>query len=113
MKNISDAVDFASEKYSEEVEKHYTKLFESVRGTYIKTLFAKMTFMIILEKYNIYLEVIGFSIGAGACANVQRKNAVPKMVDTTPVFRFLPGGATDEQEEQDYLFLVIQDIVSN
>ena len=51
------------------------------------------------ENYNYYLKVIDYSIGAGACANVQRKNAVPKMVDTMPLFRFLPGD----------LFLVIQD----
>ena len=59
--------------------------------------------------YNYYLKVIDYSIGAGACANVQRKNAVPKMVDTMPLFRFLPGEA---DEQRDYLFLVIQDIVS-
>ena len=65
------------------------------------------------ENYNCYLKVINYSIGAGACANVQRKNAVPKMVDTMPLFRFLPGEAKDETDEQrDYLFLVIQDIVS-
>ena len=65
------------------------------------------------ENYNKYLKVIGYSIGAGACANVQRKNAVPIMSDTMPVFRFLPGEAKDgTEEERDYLFLVIEDIVS-
>ena len=57
--------------------------------------------------------MIDFSIGAGACANLQRKNAVPLMNDAVPVFRFLPGGTNDEtEEERDFLFLVIQDIVS-
>ena len=57
--------------------------------------------------------MIDYSIGAGACANVQRKNAVPTMIDTMPVFRFLPGEVKDgTEDERDYLFLVIEDIVS-
>uniref|UniRef100_A0A1X7SW27 Uncharacterized protein n=1 Tax=Amphimedon queenslandica TaxID=400682 RepID=A0A1X7SW27_AMPQE len=93
---ICSAVKYASEKYSKDVEKNYTKLFERVQND-----------------YNEYLKVIDFSIGAGACANVQRKNEVPLMNDAVKVFRFLPGGTSDETEEQtDYLFLVIQDIVN-
>ena len=33
--SLHDAVDLATEKYSEELEQHYTKLFESVTGIYI------------------------------------------------------------------------------
>ncbi|XP_019860430.1 PREDICTED: uncharacterized protein LOC109588753 [Amphimedon queenslandica] len=93
---ICSAVKYASEKYSKDVEKNYTKLFERVQND-----------------YNEYLKVIDFSIGAGACANVQRKNEVPLMNDAVFVFRFLPGGTSVEtEEERDYLFLVIQDIVN-
>ena len=67
-----------------------------------------------LEKYNEYLKVIDYSIGAGACANIQRTNEMPLIKNKAPAFRFLPGGINDETEEQrDYLFLVIKDIVSN
>lgn len=59
------------------------------------------------------MKVIDYAVGAGACANVQRKNAVPLINSKSAVFRFLPGETSDEKEEQrDYLLLVIEDIVS-
>ena len=65
------------------------------------------------ENYNHYLETIGHSIGAGACVNVRRENTTPRITRKTPLFRFLPGETSDEKEEQrDFIFLVIEDIVS-
>jgi hypothetical protein len=93
---LSDAVALAVEKYSKELKIHYMELFESV---------SKM--------YNNYLKVIDFSIGAGACANVKRENRVPLINVKSRAFNFLPGETNDEKEEErDFLFLVIEDIVN-
>lgn len=77
----------------------------------IKVLYNVHKHALLAEKYHKYLEVISFSIGAGACANLTRKNLVPKMTQETSVFRFLPGEANNDSDERDYLFLIIQDIV--
>ena len=57
------------------------------------------------------MEVVGGSIGAGACANVNRNAKVYKIDDDTKMLHFLseeePGGAND------WLFIVIEDIVSS
>ena len=61
------------------------------------------------DGYNRYVEVIGGSIGAGACANVKRNAKIYKIDDDTKMLHFLskePGGAND------WLFIVIDDIVS-
>ena len=64
------------------------------------------------EAYNRYIEVIGRSIGAGACANAKRENRVPEIKVDTPVFRLLSSGDNDDESELDFLYLVINDIVS-
>ena len=62
--------------------------------------------------YNKYIEEIGGSIGAGACANIRRQNNMPRLTKETPIFRLLPGVTSHQQEEErDFLFLVIDDIV--
>lgn len=111
--SISEAVSMAAEKYSSDIEAHYIKLYEDVQGI-LKGIFPHFKFILLYaEHYNNYLKVIDFSIGAGACANFQRKNDVPQINGETPVFRFLPGETADEKEDQrDYLLLVIEDIVN-
>ena len=63
------------------------------------------------DGYNRYVEVIGGSIGAGACANVNRSAKVYKINDDTKMLHFL-----SEEEvggDNDWLFIVIEDIVSS
>ena len=64
----------------------------------------------LIEAYNHYIEVIGHSIGAGACANTKRENRVPEIKEDTPILRLLSWG-DDNDYELDYLYLVINDIV--
>jgi len=56
------------------------------------------------------VEVIGGSIGAGACANVNRNAKVYKIDDDTKMLHFL---SEKDGEDNDWLFIVIEDIVSN
>ena len=44
---------------------------------------------------------------------MRRENTAPRITKVTPLFRFLPGDTIEEKEEQrDFVFLVIEDIVS-
>ena len=65
-----------------------------------------------IDGYNKYVEVVGSSIGAGACANVKRSGKIYKIDDNTKMLHFLSeerdvGGAND------WLYTVIEDIVSS
>ena len=54
--------------------------------------------------------MIGGSIGAGACANVKRNAKIYKIDDDTKMLHLL---SEREGEGNDWLFIVIEDIVSN
>ena len=58
--------------------------------------------------YNNYVEVIGHNIGAGACANVRREEKIYCIEGETLLLHLLSG---DEEHENDWLFIVIADIV--
>ena len=53
--------------------------------------------------------MIGGSIGAGACANVNRSAKICKISDDTTMLNFLSG---EVEGANDWLFIVIEDIVS-
>jgi len=54
--------------------------------------------------------VVGGSIGAGACANVKRNAKIYKIDDDTEMLHFL---SKKDGEGNDWLFIVIEDIVSS
>lgn len=58
------------------------------------------------------MEVIGHTIGAGACANVKRKGKIYCIEDGTKLLHFL-SVTNVEGEEHDWLHIVIADIVSH
>ena len=66
-----------------------------------------MSFHVSLAGYNKYVEVIGNSIGSGACANVNRKGKIYKIEDDTKFLHLL----SERGEENDWLHIVIADIV--
>ena len=71
--------------------------------------YSYMCYLLHPDGYNKYVEVIGGSIGAGACANVNRNAKIYKINDDTKMLHLLseePGG------DNDWLFIVIEDIVS-
>lgn len=57
------------------------------------------------------MEVVGSSIGAGACANVKRSGKIYKIDDTTKMLHFL-SEKNDVGGDNDWLYTVIEDIVS-
>ena len=59
--------------------------------------------------YNEYVEVVGKSIGAGACANARRNNALYEITDETKIISLLSTG--NMEDGYDWLYLVIKDIV--
>ena len=94
-------------------------LYERVKGTYVANhntgaMFNKVVNLLqLLDGYKMYVEVIGHSIGAGACANINRKGRVNKIEDSTKFIHFLSAESDDEQwEGSDLLYFVIDDIVS-
>ena len=60
--------------------------------------------------YNTYVKVVGHSIGGGACGNARRGGKVLQIDDRTKLLHFL--SSSDEEEGNDWLYLVIDDIVS-
>ena len=60
--------------------------------------------------YNKYVEVVGRSIGAGACANMKRQNRLYEITDETPIISLLSVGA-DSEDGMDWLYIVMKDIV--
>ena len=58
------------------------------------------------------MEVVGSSIGAGACANVKRSGKIYKIDDTTKMLHFL-SEENDVEGANDWLYTVIEDIVSS
>ncbi len=60
--------------------------------------------------YNKYVEVVGHSIGAGACANVRRQGRIYHIEDDTCLLQFL--SEEEEGTDNDWLYVVIADIVS-
>ena len=54
--------------------------------------------------------MIGGSIGAGACANVKRNAKIYKIDDDTKMLHLL---SEKDGEDNDWLFIVIEDIVSS
>lgn len=60
--------------------------------------------------YNNYVDVIGHSIGAGACANVRRQGKMYHIEDDTKLIHFL--SEEEEGTANDWLYIVIADIVS-
>ena len=62
----------------------------------------------ILDGYNRYVEVVGGSIGAGACANGNRSGKIYKIDHDTKMLHFL----SEENGANDWLYIVIDDIVS-
>ena len=65
-----------------------------------------------IDGYNKYVEVVGSSIGAGACANVKRSGKIYKIDDSTKMLHFL-SEEKDVGECNDWLYTVIEDIVSS
>ena len=65
-----------------------------------------------LDGYNKYAQVIGYSIGAGACANNKREGALLQIQEDTKLMHFLSTDAKDQWEGSDLLRVVIEDIVS-
>ena len=65
-----------------------------------------------IDGYNKYVEVVGSSIGAGACANVRRSGKIYKIDDTTKMLHFL-SEENDVEGANDWLYTVIEDIVSS
>lgn len=61
------------------------------------------------DRYNRYVEVVGRSIGSGACANMKRNNTLYEITDETKIISLLSTGATEDG--YDWLYLVIKDIV--
>ena len=57
------------------------------------------------------MEVVGSSIGAGACANVRRSGKIYKIDDATKMLHFL-SEENDVEGTNDWLYTVIEDIVS-
>ncbi|CAI8040342.1 hypothetical protein GBAR_LOCUS22485 [Geodia barretti] len=70
----------------------------------------KQLFARVKEGYNEYVELIGRSIGIGACAAVQRGNAIYTIEDHTPLLHFLSDG--EDEAGNDWLFIVIADIIT-
>ena len=68
-----------------------------------------------LDGYNKYVQVIGYSIGAGACANNKREGTLLQIQDDTKLMHFLSTltDAKDQWEGSDLLRVVIEDIVSS
>ena len=102
LKQINDlkALTFASCTNEWEVRHHNYMYF------YVHTLF-----FINLDGYNKYVEVVGSSIGAGACANLKRSGKISKIDDSTKMLHFL-SEEKDVGEGNDWLYTVIKDIVS-
>lgn len=67
--------------------------------------------VIFTEKYKKYVSAVGGRVGAGACAQVTRDNHLKEITDEAKLFLYL---STEESEkwQGDWLFLVINDIVS-
>ena len=65
-----------------------------------------------IDGYNKYVEVVGSSIGAGACANVKRSGKIYKIDDCTKMLHFL-SEENDVGGANDWLYTVIEDIVSS
>ena len=57
------------------------------------------------------MEVVGHSIGAGACASFKREGRIYHIEDTTKLIHFLSEG--EEGQANDWLYIVIADIVSD
>ena len=64
-----------------------------------------------LDGYNKYVEVVGHSIGIEACANVRRDGKIYHIKNNTKLLHFL-SDTDSEEEENDWLYVVIADIVS-
>ena len=56
--------------------------------------------------------MIGGGIGAGACANVNRSTKIYKIDYDTKILKFL-SEEFGENENNDWLFIVVEDIVSS
>ena len=65
-----------------------------------------------IDGYNKYVEVVGSSIGAGACANVKRSGKIYKIDDSTKMLHFL-SEENDVGGANDCLYTVIEHIVSS
>ena len=63
------------------------------------------------DGYNRYVEVVGGSIGAGACANENRSGKIYKIDHDTKMLHFL-SEENDAGGANDWLYIVIDDIVS-
>ena len=64
----------------------------------------------VTDGYNTYVKAIGGAIGVGACANVKRGNKLYTIEDDYPLLYFL-SDTNEEEGGNDWLFLVIADIV--
>jgi hypothetical protein len=90
---IGYIIERVTRKYSTDMKNHWKQLFSRVK-----------------EGYNEYVDLIGKSIGIGACAAVQRGNAIYTIEDHTPLLHFLSDG--EEEAGNDWLFIVIADIIT-
>ena len=68
-------------------------------------------FLHFAESYNHYVETIGYVIHAEACDDINREKNVFCINGETPLFDII-SEQTTEAEGRDFLFLVIEDIVS-
>ena len=65
-------------------------------------------FLINLDGYNRYVEVVGRSVGVGTYASVKRSGKIYKIDDTTKMLHLL----SEVKGANDWLYTVIEDIVS-
>jgi len=95
-----------TKKYAQKngFEEVITKADQKYEGRDLFKLFERVK-----DGYNKYVEVIGGSIGAGACANVKRNAKIYKINDDTKMLHFL---SEKDGEDNDWLFIVIEDIVT-
>lgn len=87
---------------------YYTReLLVSVYNCYCN----RTHFLHFAESYNHYVETIGYVVRANACGDINIENNVLCISGNTPLFHILPKQTTEE-EGRDFLFVVIENIVS-
>ena len=69
-------------------------------------------YSISIDGYNKYVELVGSSVGDGACANQKRRGKIYRIDDNTKMLHFL-SEENDVGGANDWLYTVIEDIVSS
>lgn len=73
---IGRVISLVEEKKGKELGKHMRSLYERVK-----------------KHFNIYVDLIGGAIGAGACAAMHHENEITKISNDVPILHFLSGNS--------------------